>query len=112
MHILTDPNALESLKLQEPALRELRRQLAIPGHTPEELHALWQALPARLIQFEAEDQTGMLLMALLSRLPPEFDVPIGETLWLRLYLVNDYGAGLYVLQHIPAFDERSTNHLI
>jgi hypothetical protein len=49
MRILTSPNKLESLSLPEPALRELRQQLAIPGYNPQELCTLWQDLPARLI---------------------------------------------------------------
>lgn len=99
MRVIRNPNEIESLPLPKPDIQGLRRQLAIPGHTPEELRDLWQELPARLIYFEAGDQTGVLLMALQDRLQPEFDEPIGEVLRLRLYLVNDYGSGLYILYH-------------
>lgn len=99
MQVISTPNAPESLDLPEPTLRELRRQLSLPGHTPEELNALWQELPARLVYFEENDPAGILLMALLSRLTAEFDVPVGESLRLSLYLVNDYGSGLYILHH-------------
>ena len=101
MHVLTDPNELESLFLPEPALLELRQQLNIPGHDPQELCTLWQDLPASLIYFNEDDLPGVLLMALLAQLPPpEFEVPINESLRLRLYVLNDYGAGLYILYHI------------
>jgi len=97
MHILTDPNELESLPLSENDILELRHQLAIPGH---DLQELWAELPTRLIYLEAEEPTAMLFMALLAQLPPpEFEVPINDSLWLRLHVLNDYGAGLYFLSH-------------
>ena len=98
MRVLTDPNKLESLPLPEPVLLELRRQLTIPGYGPQELSILWQDLPARLIYFEEDDPTAMLFMALLAQLPPpEFEGPVNDSLWLRLYVLNDYGAGIYFL---------------
>jgi len=40
-------------------------------------------------------------MGLLAQLPPpEFEVPINESLRLRLHVLNDYGAGIYFLYHI------------
>ncbi|MBA3006564.1 MAG: hypothetical protein KJ900_08660 [Proteobacteria bacterium] len=101
MHVLTNPNELEPLFLQESALRELRQQLFIPGHNPKELCALWQDLPASLIYFNEGDLPEVLLMGLLAQLPPpEFEVPINESLRLRLHVLNDYGAGIYFLYHI------------
>ena len=98
MQVLTDPNELESLLLPEPALQELRKLLAIPSYTPQEMCTLWQDLPARLIYVEEGELPEVLLLALLSHLSlPEYDVSINETLWLRLYVLNDYGAGLYLL---------------
>ncbi|MDO8948571.1 MAG: hypothetical protein Q7U88_15670 [Desulfocapsaceae bacterium] len=101
MRVLTDPNELESLFLPEPASLELRQQLFIPGHNPKELCALWQDLPASLIYFNEGDLPEVLLMGLLAQLPPpEFEVSIDESLRLRLYVLNDYGAGVYFLYHI------------
>ena len=98
MRVLTDPNELESLLLPEPALLELLKLLVIPNHNPQEMSDLWQELPARLIYFEDGDLPEVLLMALLSHLsPPEYEVPLDATFWLRLHLLNDYGAGLYLL---------------
>lgn len=98
MHVLTDPNALESLPLPEPTLRELRQQLAIPGYNPEGLRTLWQELPAGLIYFEEGDLPEVLLMALLAHLPPpEYEEPICETLQLRLYLLSGHCAALYLI---------------
>jgi len=100
MRVLTDPNDLESLSLPEPALCELRQQLAIPGYNPQELSILWKDLPARLIYIEEGDLPEVLLMGLLAYLPPpEYEVPLNETLWLRLYIFSDDGAGLYVIFH-------------
>lgn len=100
MRILTSPNELESLSLPEPALRELRQQLAIPGYNPQELCTLWQNLPARLIYFNEGDLPEVLLMGLLAHLPPpEYEVRLNETLWLRLLIFSDDGAGLYVIFH-------------
>ena len=106
MRVLTDPNEIESLLLPEPASIELRQQLTIPGHDPQELCTLWQDLPARLIYFNEGELPEVLLMALLSQLPPpEYEVSINESLRLRLYVLNDYGAGLYILYHINQKEE-------
>ena len=106
MHVMTDPNELESLFLPRAALLELRQQLTIPGYDPQELCTLWRDLPARLIYFNEIDLPEVLLMALLSQLPPpEFEVTINESLRLRLYVLNDYGAGLYILYHINQKEE-------
>jgi len=97
MRVLTDPTKLESLPLPEADILELRHQLAIPGH---DLQELWAELPARLIYLDEGDPTAMLFMALLAQLPPpEFEVSINDSLWLRLHVLNDYGAGLYFLSH-------------
>ncbi len=71
MRILKNPNEIESLPLSDPALRELRQQLAIPGYTPEELCTLWHDLPARLIFIEKGDLSEVLLMGLLAQLPSD-----------------------------------------
>jgi len=43
-------------------------------HTPEERFALWQDLPARLIHFEKDGPSEMLLMALLKeRFKPQLN---------------------------------------
>ena len=106
MRVLTDPNEIESLFLPEPALLELRQQLAIPGYNHHELCTLWHDLPARLIYVEEGDLPEVLLMGLLAQLPPpEFEVPINESLRQRLYVLNDYGAGLYLLYHINQKEE-------
>ena len=106
MRVLTDPNKIEFLFLPEPASIELRQQLAIPGYNHHELCTLWEDLPARLINFNEGDLPEVLLMALLAQLPPpEFEVPINESLRLRMYVLNDYGAGLYILYHINQKEE-------
>ena len=106
MHVLTNPNELESLLLPETASIELRQQLTIPGHDPQKLCTLWHDLAARLIYIEEGDLPEVLLMALLAQLPPpEFEVPINESLRLRMYVLNDYGAGLYILYHINQKEE-------
>jgi len=100
MRILTNPNELESLLLPESALCELRQQLAIPAYNPQELSILWEELPARLIYVEEGDLPEVLLMALLAHLPPpEYELPLNDTLWLRLHIFSDDGAGLYVIFH-------------
>lgn len=101
MHVLNNPDELESLPLPDPALLELRKQLTIPGYSPQELCTLWHDLPARLIFVEEGELPKVLLMGLLAHLPPpEFEVQIDESLRLRLYVLNDYGAGVYFLYHI------------
>ncbi|MDO8834488.1 MAG: hypothetical protein Q7V01_02780 [Vicinamibacterales bacterium] len=101
MRVLTNPNELEPLFLPKSALRELRQQLAIPGYNPQELCTLWQELPARLIYVEKGDLPEVLLIPLLAHLlPPEYETPIDDNLRLRLYVLNDYGAGVFFLYHI------------
>lgn len=106
MRVLSSPQELESLLLPEPALSELRQQLAIPGYSPQELCALWQDLPARLICFKEGDLPEVLLMALLAHLPtPEYEVSLNETFRLRLYLFSDDGAGIYLVSPVYSSHE-------